>query len=714
MTRKEQPQNRRIEWRRMLKRACITMLALAAVTLVAIPTSIEIASRRLDPPPIGIAQDLSVTVLDRKNRLLRAYATQQGRWRLPVETAEIDQRYIRMLMTYEDRRFHDHAGIDFLAIGRACWQMVRHRKIVSGASTLSMQVARLVLQKHERTASGKFRQMIRARQLERLYSKQEILRLYFTLAPFGGNLEGVRAASLAYFGREPRRLSVAESALLVALPQSPEARRPDRHPKRAKRARHRVLLRMQRYGIITATQVSEATKAPIPTRRINFPLHAPHLSDEILANRVARPVHRSTIDRSIQKRLEQLAKSHATANGERLSAAAMIVDNRTGHILAHVGSADYLDQSRFGAIDMTSAIRSPGSTLKPIVYGLAFERGFAHPETLIEDRAVRFGSYAPKNFDERYRGTVTIRQALQLSLNIPAVKALAAVGPSRLLSRLRNLGAGLRIPDQQRPSLAIALGGLGMSLKDLVAIYTSVARGGDAITLKQQPEPASQTDGSSPSRPRQPILSPTANWYITNILSGTPPPRNARRGRIAYKTGTSYGFRDAWAVGFDGSHTIAVWIGRPDGAATSGLTGLTAAAPFLFDAFAQVTPHRTPLAAPPRNVIRRTNRNLPPPLRRFRRVGTRERDGSGSAIQIAFPPNNSEFAYDDFASADPQPLLLRADGGAKPFSWFVDGTPISAKPHQNEAFWAPTGRGFVLLSVVDANGKTDRVRIRLK
>ncbi len=292
-----------------------------------------------------------------------------------------------------------------------------------------MQVARLIEGKHERTGSAKLRQIMGALQLERHLSKKEILALYLRLAPFGGNIEGVRAASLAYFGKEPRRLSVGEAALLVALPQSPEQRRPDRNPKAARAARDRVLERAVGAGVISEGEATRAKLEPVPTIRRDFPKLAPHLSESEVALAPAKIVHRLTLDRDVQMALEKLAEEQTKFLGQKLSAAILVVDHTTGEVIAHVGSAGYLDDARWGAIDMATAVRSPGSTLKPFIYGLAFEAGLAHPETLIEDRAVRFGNYAPKNFDEGYHGTVSIREALDQSYNIPAVKVLAAVGP---------------------------------------------------------------------------------------------------------------------------------------------------------------------------------------------------------------------------------------------------------------------------------------------
>ena len=695
-------------WKRVIGYAGVAFTGLALLGGVMLARAID----RLGPLDLGRAEDISVTVADRRGRLLRAYTTSGGRWRIPLRVGDVDPRYVAMLLAYEDKRFYDHPGVDPLAILRAGYQLVRNGRIISGASTLTMQVARLLMGRHERTAAGKFRQMVRAIQLERRFSKPEILGLYLTLAPFGGNLEGVRAATLAYFGKEPARLSVAEAALLVALPQSPEARRPDRRHEIARRARDRVLARVQASGAITQAEVDEARTAPVPARRRPFPMLAAHVADGEVGRYPGARNHRLTIDRDLQARLERLVNRHAHGLGRRMSAALIVVENQSGRVRAHVGSPGYLEKARFGSIDMVRAVRSPGSTLKPFIYGLAFEAGLAHPDTLIEDRPVRFGRYAPKNFDKDYRGTVTIRKALQLSLNVPAVKVLQAVGPVRLIARLRKAGVEPSLPGRGAPTIAIGLGGLGLSLGDLAKLYGGLARNGTAPELKYR-----QTPSDAPLRQQTPrrFLSPVAAWYVGDILSGTPAPKNAHGGRIAYKTGTSYGYRDAWAVGFDGKFTVAAWIGRPDGAPTPGLTGLTAAAPLLFDAFEQVSRRRAPLAPTPKDALIAQGRALPPPLRHFRLTDPVLASGPyvDRPVRIAFPPDRAELALATASASQRRPIVLKASGGRTPLTWLIDGRPISSPAHRREATWQPDGAGFATLSVIDANGRSDRVRVRL-
>jgi penicillin-binding protein 1C len=326
----------------------------------------------LGPVPLGDDLDYSHVVLDRHGHLLRAYATKEGRWRLPATPDDVDPLFLRMLFAYEDKRFHEHHGVDPLAMARAAFQLITEQHIVSGGSTLTMQVARLLEPRRRRSFYAKLRQVTRALQLEQKLSKNKILSLYLTLAPYGGNLEGIRAASLAYFGKEPKRLSVAEAALLVALPQAPEARRPDRYPDAALAARNRVLDRVAEDGVIPADEVAFAKHKPVPHARKELPMLAPHAADEVVSGEPDARIHRLTIDASLQKSLEELARERAPALGPQISVAIVAVDNATNEVRARVASADYFDATRSGQVDMSRSLRSPGSTLKPFIYGLGF------------------------------------------------------------------------------------------------------------------------------------------------------------------------------------------------------------------------------------------------------------------------------------------------------------------------------------------------------
>ncbi len=476
------------------------------------------AADRAFPPPLEKAGLVSAEVVDADGQLLRAFATPEGRWRLKITAADVDPQFLRMLVAYEDQRFWEHRGVDPVAIGRASWQFLTHGRIVSGASTLSMQLARLIEPRDSRSIPAKLKQVVRALQIERRLSKAEILDLYLTRAPYGGNLEGVRAASLAYFGKEPKRLSVAEAALLVALPQLPELRRPDRHLKTAIEARQRVLDRMAVADVVGDGESARAALIPVPNRRLQLPAFAAHLAETAIRKQPGIARYQTTLRRSTQAALESLAQEAATRLGPRLSVAIVMADVHSGAILGEVGSADYFDPSRSGWIDMTRVNRSPGSTLKPFIYGLAFEEGLVAQETIIEDRPADFAGYRPRNFDMTYQGDVSVRTALQMSLNVPAVRLLDAVGPTRLMVRFRRAEVRPVLPTNETPGLAIGLGGVGITLKDLVQLYAALANRGRPVRLgdglREQP---AVLDGA-------PIMDVVAAWNVADSLAGVSPP----------------------------------------------------------------------------------------------------------------------------------------------------------------------------------------------
>ncbi|MFL6797481.1 MAG: penicillin-binding protein 1C [Xanthobacteraceae bacterium] len=694
-------------------------LAALCLTLVAGATWLAYFIIALGPAPLGDGLAFSSLVLDREGRLLRPYTTEDGRWRLPATREHVDPRFIALLLAYEDKRFRGHHGVDPVALARALMQLVTHGHIVSGASTLTMQVARLLEPRNERSFAAKLRQIVRALEIERKLSKDEILDLYLSLAPYGGNLEGVRAASLAYFGKEPRRLTLGEAALLVALPQSPEQRRPDRSPASARAARDRVLSRAgpvlqsaaltaAEQGFITAEDMDRARREVVPEGRKAMPMLAPHAAAAALAAAPQAREHRLSIDASLQRTLEELARERARALGPDVSVAILVVEHATGEVLARVGSADYFDIRRSGQVDMTHALRSPGSTLKPFIYGLGIEDGFIHPETLIEDRPVRFGGYAPENFDLSFQGTVTVRRALQLSLNVPAVAVIEKVGASRFTARLQQAGAHLVLPPGEVPGLAMGLGGVGITLNDLVRLYAGLARLGSTIPVNERV--GERNAAPAPLR----LLDPTAAWHVASVLLGTPPPENAAGGRIAFKTGTSYGYRDAWSVGFDGKRTIGVWVGRPDGAPVAGITGRLAAAPILFDAFARTGKLPVPLPAAPKGTLVVATGKLPPPLQRLRTGILAPNEAAEPALRIMFPPNGARLELASDGSGKPDPIPVKITGGAGALTVLVNGVPQEVTSGRRTFFFAPEGPGFVRLTVMDGKGATDSVMVRLQ
>ncbi len=642
--------------------------------------------------------DYSVEISSTDGETLRLYTTSDGYWRLPAHIDDLDPRFLRMLLAYEDKRFYSHFGVDPLALARAAGQALLNARFVSGASTLSMQTVRLQ-RPRPRTLANKLREIGGALALEWHLSKQEILELYLSLAPYGGNLQGVRAASRFYFGKEPRFLSHAEAALLVALPQSPERRRPDRYPAAAREARDAVLERMQKAGLMTAKEAEDAGSQRLPGQRIPAPRLSPHLADRLRAANPGRQLIHTSVDASLQRRLESLARRHQVRQEQGVTLAMLVLDNHSGEVRAYLGSGDYLSRRFPGQVDMVRALRSPGSTLKPFIYGMGFDAGFLHPETLINDRPGAVAGYAPGNFDHRYAGEISVREALQASRNVPAVRVLERLGAERFVRRLQQAGVELRLPEGvQRPGLPVALGGVGISLEQLSGLYASLARARERVD---------EMGGKG-------LLSPAAVWYLTDILRATPlPPGFIRQAHdVAFKTGTSYGFRDAWAVGYDMDHTVGVWIGRPDGGYTTGLSGLHAAAPLLLEVFDQLPDAGLAplLRHRPKGVLVADNTGLPHALKRFSSVSSIPSPGDTSGPRIIYPLDDSvvELPYD--AAGE---ILIDVRGGTRPLHWMLDGRYMGSQDSATPFAWHPQREGELRLSVMDGRGSAHSIRFRL-
>ena len=680
----------------LVQGAFIRSFGLAAAGVIAL-AALDLAF----PPPI--AQPVSAVVLDRDGRTLRAFPLEDGRWRLAADLDRLEPKFLAALLAMEDQRFLTHHGVDVSATARAAIDSARAGRIVSGASTITMQTARL-LEPRPRTLGSKLVEMVRAAQIERRLSKREILELYLTLAPYGGNLEGVRAASWAYFGREPEWLTPGEIALLIALPQSPEARRPDRRPDRAIAARNRVLDRLARADQITPSRAEEAKDAPAPARGA-FPALAWHASDEVRRQAARSPRRagdlRSTLDRGLQTQLEELARAAAVAAGADVQVSMLVVEIDRRAVRASVGSAG---RDRAGGwLDLTDRARSPGSTLKPLIYGLAFDDGRATPATRIADLPRRFASYQPENFDRSFRGDVTITEALQHSLNVPAVQALDAVGADRFAAALRFAGAEPRWAHQAdaSPGLALALGGVGLTAREIALLYAALGDEGRASPLTWLDEAPAEGSG-------YPLLSPQASADILDILRGAPSPAGRAPAvltqgapEIAFKTGTSYGYRDAWAAGVAEGYAAVVWVGRADGAPRPGVTGREGALPLLFDVFDRVALSARGGAAPGRSRIGPAA-PAPRPLADFERAG--------DAPVILFPPENAALWAEDFG-ADARGFVLAGRGEGR-LEWYVDGAP-AGRDAAGAPIWRPAAPGFYAVAAIDGAGRSTQVQVRV-
>jgi penicillin-binding protein 1C len=635
-------------------------------------------------------------VLDRDGRLLALTPAPGGVWRLRTTVDDVDPAFIDRLVAIEDRQFWHHPGVNPLALARAAFQDLRAGHIVSGGSTLTMQVARL-LSPRPRTVSAKLIEIARAVQLEWRFSKREILGMWLTLAPYGGNLEGVRAGSMAWFGVMPRELDDAQIALLVAIPRHPETLRPDRHPARAQAVRNRIL---------------QAEAGPVPPQRLAMPRHG------LLAlDRSVLETRHTTLELALQSAVEALSAETVRNLPPHGSTSLLVADIATGEIRAVASGAGWggtgLDAGAAGrgidagaagrgmdagaagrgtdagaagrgdALDLSRAIRSPGSALKPFIYAMAFEGGIAGPDTLLDDLPRRFGSYAPENFDRDFNGPVRMADALRRSLNLPAVGLLDAVGPASFLARMRSTGIELRMPatatGTAAPSLPLALGGTGISVRGIAALYAGLAGDGMVRPL--------HLDG--PAQPLHPLVSPRAAHTIAGILTQDFP--DGGPVGIAWKTGTSWGGRDAWAVGFDARHVAAVWVGRPDGTPLAAATGRGFALPLLARLF-------TLLPSAP----------LPPaPAAARPAADLRQQATSPDALRLLFPPPDATISGDG-------PITLRAMGGRRPLLFLVDDTPLPSDPARREASWKPDGPGFYRLTILDADGHAAHAPVRVR
>ncbi len=670
----------------------------AALLLVA-------ALDRLFPPPLEHAEQVSQWVTDREGRPLRAFPTAQGRWRFAADLDRIDPVFIEALLAVEDKRFYQHGGVDWLAMSRAAFSSVRARQIVSGGSTITMQTARL-LEPRPRTIGSKLIEMIRAHQIEVRLSKREILELYLTLAPYGGNLEGVRAASWSWFSREPDRLSDDEIALLIALPQSPEMRRPDRRPEGARAGRAQIAERLFRLGAVDAGRAAEIRAAPLPQERTAFPARAWHGAATARARAGRAGDIRSSIDGGLQSELETILARRAEQAGEGVQLSAIVVDIPSRAVRAAVGSAS---RSRPGGwIDLTDRPRSPGSTLKPFIYAMAFDDGIAAPATQIADLPRRFDAYQPENFDRSFRGDVTITQALQHSLNVPAVLALSEVGPQRFVAQLALAGAPPRVSGgaESDPGLAVALGGAGLSVREIALLYAGLGAGGRTRPLVWLAEDEAEGHAGAGRR----LMSPESAKLILQILAETPTPAGRMPGRltadapqVAFKTGTSYGFRDAWAAGVAGDLAIVVWVGRADGAPRPGQTGRSAALPVLFEISDRGAYHLAGQGEAEHRLLARHDSPVRDSMQAF--------GEAGRAPEILFPPADAQLWAGEIDGRAPRGFVLagRADSG---LSWFVDGEPCLVDAG-GAAIWTPQRAGFYTVSAVDTAGRRSQVRVRV-
>ena len=562
-------------------------------------------TEKLQPSP-------STVVLDRNGEWLRAFTAPDDMWRIVEPSLSVVSPQLQTaLLTYEDRWFYQHWGINPAALLSAALSNLKARKIVRGGSTITMQVARLMEPKR-RTLPNKLIEMFRALQLELTYTKSEILTFYINMLPYGGNIVGTAAASRLYFNKPQSALSVGEAALLAAIPNSPERLRPDRFPERARAARTKVLLRLKNAGKISTQQMAEARQEPIPTKRYTLPFKAPHLSRHLAKKYPLQSTIHTTVDVRYQDTTRRVLREHLLPlQRQGVSTGAVIVmDTKTREVLAMVGSHDFFDKASAGQVNGTLSARSPGSTLKPFIYALAIDAGLITQQTLLFDVPVDFAGYSPVNYDEKYTGYVTAREALARSLNVPAVNVYAKMEKNRLYQFLKQAGIST-LTNQKDYGLSLVLGGCGINLLQLTNLYAGLANMGEFAPYQVLMDPRitnrqfvnQKTEGTSTTftPPVSRLLRPESSWLITEMLTTLKRPdfpesfeKTGTLPKVAWKTGTSYGHRDAWSIGYSPALTIGVWLGNFNGTGSPRLSGSEAAAPILFALFTALSGENIP------------------------------------------------------------------------------------------------------------------------
>lgn len=545
--------------------------------------------------PIQTAVPYSTIITARDGSILHAFLSSDDKWRLYTRLDEITPSLRDAILFKEDKYFRYHPGVNPVALARALLKNLFTGRRTSGASTITMQTVRL-LQPRERTYKNKLIELFRAVQLEVHYSKDEILQLYLNLLPYGGNIEGLKSASFLYFGKPPVLLSLAELTTLTIIPNRPSSLRMGVRNALVRQERNRWLARFRQADLFRASVIADAQNEPLNAYRREAPQLAPHLARRLRAENPNQPIVFSTLNGAVQATTEQLMRGYA--NRIRAynihNAAVLIVDNQSREVVAYVGSSDFGDALDGGQVDGIRAVRSPGSALKPLLYGLAFDAGIITPKTKLADVPTNFGGYEPDNYDRRFNGPVTAEFALANSLNIPAVALLKEMGTPALVSTLRNTRFAAIKKQSRELGLSMILGGCGVTLEEMTRLYVGLANGGKWAMLnfsRQSVAPTGLPPASQPASGTR-ILSPEAAYLVTHTLTQitrSDLPNNFDNSyhlpRIAWKTGTSYGRRDAWSIGYNRRYTIGVWVGNFSGVGVPELSGANTATPLLFQLF---------------------------------------------------------------------------------------------------------------------------------
>ena len=725
-------------------------------TLTILIASFYIGILRAFPFPYETLKGIeySKCVFDKDGDILRAFTGTDDLWLLPVELKEINPDFINATIAIEDKRFMKHHGFDVAAILRAVRLNLSNKRIISGASTISMQVIRL-LEKRPRTFLSKIIETVHAVELERMYSKEEILELYFEIAPYGGNISGVKAASLRYFEKYPRDMDLAECALLAGLPQSPSRLRPDRYPERAKKRRGMVLLSMLKNGFITDDQYERSVDEAVVAGNHHFPFKAPHFARLMKQKYKDRTEVITTLDSNIQhfaeaalkEKIKELRREGVT-NGS-----IVIIENDTGSVRAMVGSNDFFSFEDCGQINGALSRRSPGSALKPFTYALAFDKGLYSPGMLIFDEPVQYSGYTPFDYDKKYRGKVTVREALVDSLNIPAVETLSRITYRKLYLFLKDAGISTLTKLPEHYGLSLTLGSCEVRLLELTNAYATLARLGTykpytflchSRSLFCHSRPRASGEHGNP--PQKRLLSEGAAYLIADILSD--PARLRSIGiyrdeklhpRIAWKTGTSYGHRDAWTIAYNPEYTIGVWLGNFSGKPSKALVGLNAASPVAMKIFDWLYTKKTaswykaPDSIGERSVCSLTGepvgklcphsvKDLYIKHRTIAKKCRTHREARDIKVvnfdkdkpRIVSPSHGCEYFTFGGDKARQEILLsARSSISADTLYWFINGEFYDKSTPREKVFW-PMKKGRYKITCSDAHGRTSSVTIRVR
>ncbi|GAB4031053.1 penicillin-binding protein 1C [Spirosoma gilvum] len=563
--------------------------------------------------PISSNVPYSTIVTAQDGTILHAFLSRDDKWRMYAELDEITPTLRDAILFKEDKYFRYHPGFNPIALVRAAFRNILRDRRTSGASTITMQTVRL-LEPRERTYGAKLIELFRALQLELHYSKDEILQLYLNLIPYGSNIEGLKSASLLYFAKPPALLSLAEITTLTIIPNRPSSLRLGVRNSLVRQERNRWLSRFQNAGLFDETTIRDAQNEPLQVYRHEAPQQAPHLSRRLRAEYPNTPIIHSTLNPATQTTVERLVQQYANRirNYNIHNSAVLVVDNYTREVVAYVGSSDFMNRFDGGQVDGVRAVRSPGSALKPLLYGLAFDAGIITPKTKLADVPTNFGGYQPDNFDRRFNGPVTAEFALANSLNIPAVALLKEVGTPTLVATLQKAGFSAIKKQKNELGLSMILGGCGVTLEEMTRLYTGLANGGKWEPLRftsftSPPTPLLKSGEGRKVRNLPPpsplfkergpggevnLLSPEATYLVTHTLTQITRPdlpnnfdNSYHLPRIAWKTGTSYGRRDAWSIGYNQRYTVGVWVGNFSGMGVAELSGANTATPLLFQLF---------------------------------------------------------------------------------------------------------------------------------